>query len=81
MVKLVMLRAKVRMTPESYCSQPPSRALLPFFKEVMNMQYAQEPSYGHLQFLLTVPLLEQGLVPTDCVFSRPVPDNILIRSN
>jgi hypothetical protein len=44
----------------------------------MNMSYDQEPFYGHLKFLLSVPLLEQELTPSDCVFNRIVAENIEI---
>jgi hypothetical protein len=81
MIKLIMMSRKYKMKPESYCSKPKSRCFLPFFQEVMNMEYGQDPSYGHLQFLLTVPLLEQGLVPSKCVFNRLIAEDILIRSD
>jgi hypothetical protein len=47
----------------------------------MNMEYEQEPSYGHLKFLLSVPLLDQDIVPSDCVLNRVIPNNILLSSH
>lgn len=65
----LMLDRKKQMTPESYCNGIQSRALYPFFIEVMKMKYDEEPFYGHLQFLLTKPLLKLGQTPNNCVFN------------
>jgi hypothetical protein len=73
-----MRAIKVNMSPSSYCKSEETKCLLPFFEAVMSMKYADEPFYSHLQFLLTKPLLEIGIVPSRCVFGKKeeVEDNI-----
>jgi hypothetical protein len=53
---------KKKLTPESLVGDEGSisRPLLPFVREVMNMEYDSAPNYLNLRFLLISCLVKQG---------------------
>ena len=54
---------KMEQKPHQFLTDPRNKCLIPLAEYIYSLEFAEEPNYNKIKFLITKNLLDQNIVP------------------